>query len=766
MSIFKYIFLSIIIIFIPADSSGQDIIRGFVRDQQTDDALIGVNILIDGTARGTQTDADGYFELPADSSPVRITLSYVGYVKTSLKADADGTLLNIAMEPDNVALNEVQVIGFDNNKKLLETAASIALITGADFKRTNKTSLQPVLNNIPGVQMDQSNLGDARISIRGAGSRSNWGIRNIKIYLNDIPLTEPDGFTRIEGLDVAAVGRAEIIKGPASSIYGAGTGGVINFQLEKAPYGENSIELSALGGSYGLGRLTTTYRSGGDSFNANISYGRQTSDGYREHSSDNRTFFTGSLQFYPSQKQTLTLLLNRSHQDSFIPGNLTARQVSQNPQQASLDNLDKKAGRFQTWTRFGASHTYKFSKYFENRTSVYTSFYNLDHPLAYAYIRQPLQSYGGRTLLNFNPDFGILPTVFTLGGEFLNGISNARQFVNNAGKVGELTVNQELNNTQFSVFYNSETALTKHTSVVLGLSANQVTYNITDFMADSLSGTKSFNLEFAPRAGITHVFNEKAAVRASISSGFSPPTTSEIEDAQGRINRNVQAERGLNYEAGVRGNLFGGRLNYDVSLFSFQMKNQLIPQTVGQGNVIYVNAGKSSQNGLEAALSYFWSARNSNVINYIRPYLSYSYSDFTFREFKIQDTGNGTQEDFSGNKITGIAPHVLSAGFDIETRPGIYLGSSFYFRDKTPITDNNEVFNKAYSVVNANLGYRKTFRNLIKIDFSAGINNLTDTRYSSFVALNAVSYTSAPPAFYNPAPARNFYTQLSISYLF
>src|SRR5690606_34654036 len=128
-----------------------------------------------------------------------------------------------------------------------------------------------------------------------------------------------------------SIGRAEIIKGPASSIYGAGTGGVINFQLQRSPYQEQSIEATALVGANSLYRLASTYRSGGDKINSYVSYGWQEYGGYRDHSKDMRRFLTGNFQLFPSDKRIITLLLNRSTQHSQIPGSLTADQVADNP---------------------------------------------------------------------------------------------------------------------------------------------------------------------------------------------------------------------------------------------------------------------------------------------------------------------------------------------------------------------------------------------------------------------------------------------------
>ncbi|RMF53491.1 MAG: hypothetical protein D6746_15495, partial [Bacteroidetes bacterium] len=287
-------------------------IRGRVLDQQTGKPLAGVNIAVEATTSGTTTDAEGRFVLALPAEEASLLISYVGYVRKTVPVQAGQTALNILLEPDNILLNEVQVVGFDTHRKLQETAGSVAVITEKDFDRTNRISLKPVLNTIPGVRVDQSNLANTRISIRGAGVRSNFGIRNLKIYVNEIPITEADGFTRIEGLDVATLGRVEVIKGPASSLYGAGTGGVLNFQIQRSAYNENSLSVGALGGSYDLARLSTTYRIGTDRFNAALTAGTQTFDGYRAHSTDKRRFFTGSLQYFPSEKQTITVLLNQT----------------------------------------------------------------------------------------------------------------------------------------------------------------------------------------------------------------------------------------------------------------------------------------------------------------------------------------------------------------------------------------------------------------------------------------------------------------------
>jgi len=765
MNMKQYIYLIILfpLFCTVIEANAQHVIKGRVLDQQTNEPLIGANVRMPGTNTGVSTNKQGQFVLETKTKPDSLLITYIGYQKKKISISSDQESLNILLEPDNVALNELQVVGFDSRKTLQRTTGSVSLITEKSFKRTSQVSLQPILNTIPGVRMDQSNLSDARISIRGSGVRSNFGIRNIKIYVNEIPITEADGFTRIEGLDVATLGRAEVIKGPASSVYGMGTGGVINFQTQRAPYGFSSIEFSNTVGSFGMRRNAMTYRTGTDKFNAAITYGDRNHNGFRAHNDDDRNFFTGSFQFYPNEKQTVSVLLSRSKQRTELPGDLTAAQVDENPRQAARGNVVQDARRDQDWTRLGLANNYAFSDNFKNVTSAFASFYNMDHPLPFAIIRQPYNSYGGRTRFVFTPEMKTLPTTFMAGAEFLNGVTDSKRFVNNQGVEGDLIFNQERDITQLSIFYQSETELTSKTTLTFGLSFNDIEYAIQDFLNRDFNGVKNFDSELMPRIGVNHLFNDKVALRASFSRGFSPPTTSELDDAQGRINEDLQAEKANNYEIGARGSILNGTLQYDVVFFSMQMDDQLIPRDVGPDNTIFVNAGETSKNGVELALNYALE-RPGKFLTSFRPFLSYTFSDFDFKEFIIRGSDGAVINDFSDKEVTGIAPHNISAGADLQTRFGIYSYTTLFFNDQFPINDANTIYNPSYTVLNSKIGIERELFSSFSIDAHVGLNNITDSNYSSNVALNAVAFGGGQPAFFNPAPDRHFFTGISLTY--
>ena len=768
MKLFSYFMLSVICVFLFHAAQAQYIpVKGMIYDSQTKQALGGASIKTIDDQTLTVSDKKGYFELPANNTSQELKIVLIGFKTQVISYKKQNGLLNIQLDADEANLNEVRVTGFAGNRTKKETAGSIALITGKDINRGSGVSFQAALNAVPGVRMDQSTLSEARISIRGNGVRSSFGIRNVKIYLNDIPVTEADGTTRIEALDVNSIGRAEVIKGPASSIYGAGTGGVINFQLQRSPYQEQSLEAVGLAGSYGLHKLAMTYRNGGDKINSYVSYGWQEYDGYRDHSNDSRRFLSGNFQLFPDKKRIITLLLNRTTQNSQIPGALTADQVAVNPEQANASNLDKQAGRYQTWTRIGLGQQYQINDQFSNSTSVFTYSYDLNHPLPYAYLRNFYQSYGGRSRFSYDPGFSVLPTQFIIGGEFNEGLTKGTQYVNNKGVEGAITANIDYRNTLYSLFYQSETKLDDKTLLTFGISYNSLKYDVSNYILPAQSGIKRFKPQATPRVAISHNFAEALTLHASVSSGFSPPSSSEVKNVDGSINPLLQAEKGINYEINAKGNVPGSRLSYDLAVFKMDMKGELIGQSVQQGITIYNNAGKTTHDGAELALSWqILRPEDNNQVLSLRPFVALTYSDFKFKDYKILNANNEVTANFDGNELTGVSPWVFNGGIDFETQYGIYINMNYYFNDKMPLNDGNTAYNPSYQLLNSKLGYKKRLGKSFELNIYGGIDNIFNEAYSSIVSLNAVGFAGAQPAYFNPSPKRNGYAGFGFKYLF
>jgi iron complex outermembrane receptor protein len=142
-----------------------------------------------------------------------------------------------------------------------------------------------------------------------------------------------------------------------------------------------------------------------------------------------------------------------------------------------------------------------------------------------------------------------------------------------------------------------------------------------------------------------------------------------------------------------------------------------------------------------------------------------TYSDFKFTDYRILNSNNEVISDYKGNKLTGIAPWVISAGIDIETKLGFYLYGSYFYNDKLPLNDANSASNSSYHIVNSKLGYKKQVAKSVEFHIYGGLDNFLNQSYSSIVSLNAVGFGGGAAPYFNPSPKRNAYGGLAFKYL-
>ena len=211
----------------------------------------------------------------------------------------------LAQVPENDTtkiLNEVVVRAYLYNRPMNEVPAAVATLDQKDFERFNNTSILPAVNLIPGVRMEERSPGSYRFSIRGSLLRSPFGVRNVKMYWNGLPLTDGGGNTYLNLLDFNSITSSEIIKGPGGSLYGAGTGGVVLFNKDPSNPG---LRLSTVFGSYGLQRYQLSGQVGNDKVKASIQYAHQQSDGYREQTKMDRDALNADINFSLGSKSSL-----------------------------------------------------------------------------------------------------------------------------------------------------------------------------------------------------------------------------------------------------------------------------------------------------------------------------------------------------------------------------------------------------------------------------------------------------------------------------
>ncbi|PJJ59615.1 TonB-dependent receptor [Hymenobacter chitinivorans] len=755
-------------LFLSTSAFAQFTTSGTVVDQQTRQPLVGA-VVAASTATAATTDKDGRFQLTSTEELRTVKVQYLGYLAQDVTIKAGTTnALTIALEPSNTGLSEVQVVGYATEKKLLETPVALSVVTEKDIQRNNSIFLQNTLNQVPGVRMNvRSAASQSNLVIRGIGSTyGRFSIRGIKLYQNGIPLSEADGTTSLDDLDFTTIGRMDVIKGPASSIYGATLGGVVSFQTRKAAPG-TSINLGTVVGKYGLFRTNTGIGIGTDKVNLLVNYGHQETRGFREdHSNSRKDFVTVAGDFYVSDKQTVSVLGTYTNQHDNYAGELDSTDFFTNYTKLAPAYKLKDVGVDAEITRLGLTHTYRFTGNFVNTTTLFMSTSYSLSPVEPNFAHTQRGKRGVRSVFTYSPELGGLQTRFAVGTEYISNQDNNKRYgITALGASTAITSDQEIRATQLNTFAQAEVSITEHTTLTVGDSYNVVTYDIQDLIpktapALSLTGYKQFKPVHTPRVALIHTFNDQFSVFAQYSTGFSPPISSQISLSTGPINPDLKPERNNNLELGSRGSILGNKLNYDVTAFRMQVKNGLVSQTNADKVTYFVNSGESEYKGVEVALSgNLVDADKAGVLTQVRPFVSYTYTDAEFKSYQL------AANDFSGKQVPGTFKNLFTGGLDLETKVGVYLNLTSQYTDKTPMADSNNRFAGSYWLFNSKVGARGKVAGHLSYDVFAGLDNITDEHYAVSIALNQATPVKAP-TFYNPGMPRNWYSGANLSYTF
>ncbi|MBD2754384.1 TonB-dependent receptor [Spirosoma validum] len=661
---------------------------------------------------------------------------------------------------DTLQLNEVVVRGYATNRRLLETPASVGLLTRRDLnQRFGTPTLVPALNTLPGVRADERSPGSYRLAIRGSAIRSPFGVRNIKTYWNELPLTDAGGNTPLNALDVRALGRIEVIKGPSGSLYGAGTGGTVLFSGLAVPANKSLVEVSALTGSYGLYGNGLSVQTGKNNSAISLNYNHLQSDGYRDQSAVVRDNLSLTGSFSVSPKRTISVLGLYSDLHYQTPGGLTLAQYQANPRAsrpatATLpSSAAQQAGIYQKVGYLGLSHEYRWNDRIQNTTVVYGSSTDFANPFITNYERRTDQGLGGRTITQIRLPNGPLPTTFTVGAELLRTFTVDRNFGNRGGVADTIQTDEELIARQSTVFAQAETELPARFRLTAGLSRNDVRYGFTRFPVRSAGAVpatllnRNFSPVWLPRVALLRTFGQNLSAFVSVSTGYSAPSSQEIRPSAGGFNTTLNPERGTSYEVGLRGSAANGRFQFDVSAYDLQLTETIVRRSDAAGAEYFVNGGHIDQQGLETQLSYSFilpSATSPQLFNLLRLWYSMTLTDYRFRDYQQGTT------DLSNNRVPGVAPTTLVTGIDAETRLGLYAHVTFQYLNDFPLNDGNTVMSDPTRLLQATLGFRHSLGQHWTLDLYASGDNLLDQTYSLGYDLNAVGNR-----YYNASPARN-----------
>lgn len=678
---------------------------------------------------------------------------------TSLLAQQTHNPSFLADSSDTQPLREVVVKAYEQNRKLTEVGAPVSIVGKASLTRFGNNSILPALNTNPGVRMEERSPGSYRLNIRGSSLRSPFGVRDIKIYWNEIPLTDPGGNTYLNELGFYNFQSIEIIKGTAGSLYGAGIGGAVLINSLPSVW-QKGFNVDYSTGSYQTQGLNLNLRWGEEDHRNIFSYSHQTSDGYRQQTQMRRDIGSWETQLKVNSRQTIHAYILYSDLYYQTPGALTLTEYNKDPRMArpaagtQPSAIQAHAAIFQKNFTAGFSSEYHLNEHWRNTTAVYGAYTDFVNPGIRVYEVRQEPHFGGRTVFQYKTVRGGSTFQFNAGAEAQRGFFETRDYANHLGVQDTLQTDDRLGNWQYLLFAQGDWKLPGGWTLTAGASFNKTTVQITRVsVSPAVTHRIGFDNKIAPRIAVLKKIFPEVSLYASASRGFSTPTVQELEKTNGVIGPTLQPEDGIDYEIGTRGSLLHGRLFFDINAFFFHLSNTIVQRidTIGVGYSI--NAGSTDQHGLETFVSYQLADRTTGSFTSVRLWVSHTWHDFHYRNF-TQDTTN-----FSGKRLPSVPPQTVVSGLDVILRAGLYANVTYTYADKIALNDANSAFAGSYNLLGGRLGFRRMLSPKWKLDVFGGIDNAFNTRYSLGNDINA-----AAGRYYNAAPGTNWFGGAGLNY--
>ena len=775
----KSLFIFLCLIFC-ISAIAQTQLKGKVYDAYTRTPLEGVTVMT-AASIGTTTDKNGEFTINCTGA-MKITVKHVGYTTYVSVIKDCNQQLQIGLTPSNNNLNEVQASAARTSRNMvLEQPQSIGILSRQELTRSDGLFLENTINLVPGVRMEKRTAtGGQRLVIRGYGNSSNFNGSGIKTYLNGIPVTDAEGATIFDDIDFSTLGNVEIIKGPASSLYGAGIGGVVKLSTLKPQPNTTRLVQEVFAGSYGLWNTNTRLETANDKSSIVVNYGHQNYDGYRVNSSAKKDFVNFLGDFRSSEKESFSVFANYSNSYNGLAGQLDSASFFNKLNFGEARYLGNHGHTAYESFRSGFTNTYVFSKHVTNVSNAYFTNYQLNQSAAPSLASNMVNNYGGRSEFNLNFSGNIISVDGTVGGEYQKSSSFKKTNAYANSVLGALTSDLEVASLQYSFFTEWNLHLPADFMLTAGASTSTVEYGITDKLTNTAnpthadqSGYKKFKTVVTPRFAVQKMFNKTVSLYATVSKGYSPPaSTTVIVPTTGQVLTDLKPERGTLYEAGSKGSLLDKKLSYQLAIFDMRVTDKLTTQAVTDagGTVLYsyaVNSGKQKNQGIEVSLNYSLINDNNQTLSSLRPFINYTYSDFTYIDFKSDNNNNARTIDYSGKPVVGVAPHNFNAGIDLEFKQGVYLNTTYQYVDGMSITFDNAHKAPSFSLLNAKVGWKKDIGKHYHLDIYGGSNNITNSLYYNLVFLNSYSSTAPNPNIYLPAAYHpTFYGGVNFAYKF
>lgn len=743
--------------FITTTQAQEDFRFQFV-DGQTHQNLDSVFIETKVTGGKYQSDRFGRLILHGNiAAGDTILVTRLDYIPRKIILDSSGNQY-IRLTRKAIELRDVEIVAYTQETRRFESPKTISTIESGDFERHSAASIQSTLNTIPGVLMEsRGDGGSRRLSIRGSLMRSPFGVRNLQIYWNEIPLTLADGSSALELIDPEEIGHVDVLKGPQGSIYGEGHGGAILFRSKTAPYGKMNASANLQLGSYGMQKQTISLLTASKKTAISLHYFRFRHDGYREQEQVRKDQLNLVARFRPESHRETKLMLMYYDGSWGLPGEIDSLTMATNPRSAVPYAVENNTRVDRKWLRLGLSHKIHITDHFYNFSTVFLHTSTKLNPFGTSQFYNGLKDegatgYGARTLFGFEADHDDAGVNIILGGEFQRDLNALAEFDLVDGDAGDLRYSDETLSRYINLFLNTKIHFRRKLQIdaSLGLMANY--FDRENMLEDPAMGNPSlrrhFEPQWLPQISMRYSLTNKYLVYALASRGFSTPTLWEIQ-----MSPQVQAEQSRHFEMGVRGSLLLDKFYITLNGYVTRIENAITENPDSLGFSRFSNLGSLELRGLESEIKFRHQNEPHRMLSAINVGFNLGIQHYAFNEFV------SLNEDFSGNEIPGVPKVTYSLLGDILLRNRFSIRTSYRFFDPVSLNYANTAWSQSYGLLDLRLGYQLPIGQRYLIDLYVGSENLMDEQYSSFYRLNGLN-----GRYFNPQAGRTFYVGMKFTF--
>lgn len=651
----------------------------------------------------------------------------------------------------------VTITGYLEPRSLLNVPSSASFIGLRDLRRQHGFSFVPAFNTVSGVRMEERSPGSYRFSIRGSLLRSPFGVRNVKIYIDDIPLTDAGGNSYLNSLDPGSMQGIEVLKGPDGSLFGANSGGVLILKPSTMHDDSAGWIASLKGGAWLQVHQQLQGHKTGKKHRTAFAQSYQQAAGYREHSALRRIYGHLNHTWNYSPAGSLKLFSFFSDLQYETPGGLTLTEFHAEPRAARPATAflpgaaEQQSGVFNRTGLGGITHEFLVLPGIRHVIAVFGSATDFKNPFITNFEQRYEQTAGMRTYVEWKERGPtLLRWKLYAGGELQQTRNDIRNFGNKSGEKDTLQSQDNVRAHQFFYFSRFSATLFRNLIFEAAASVNYYRLLVEPAVITNPPGKLKLRPELMPRSAVLYPLAKHLSVRVSASRGYSPPTLAEIRSSNQVITTSLLAENGWNYEAGLRFRDSSGRITANLAVYRFRLQDAIVRRTDPAGNEFFINAGGTHQAGIETEMAaYIIFPRNTGLLRMCRMKSAFTYSDFRFRDYQQQHV------NYSGNRVTGVPQYTAATSVDVLLPGNLYIYFQHFYIDRIPLNDANTEFANAYNLVQAKVGWLRFIGTRKQLELYAGVDNLLNQLYSLGNDLNAFG-----GRYYNAAPGRNFYAGL------